>query len=90
MLKAMLSKAFLCKRLQRVTVTHTCVVIWCLQTLFVQRLHEVEAAGDAPGSSAPTGLPQKELLSWYFDKMVERCLLPARFHVKHVFLHDVN
>lgn len=56
--------------------TQTCMVLWwCLQTLFVQRLHEVEAAGDAPSSSAPTGLPQKELLSWYFDKMVERCLL---------------
>ena len=48
-----------------------------MQTLFVQRLHEVEAASDVPGSSAPTGLPQKELLSWYFDKMVERCLLPS-------------
>ena len=77
MLKAMLSEACLCKGLQCVTVQHdTCMVIWWMQTLFVQRLHEVEAAGDAPGSSAPTGLPQKELLSWYFDKMVERCILP--------------
>lgn len=60
--------------MQGLTVKHdTCMVLWCLQTLFVQRLHEVEAAGDAPSSSAPTGLPQKELLSWYFDKMVERC-----------------
>lgn len=47
-----------------------------MQTLFVQRLHEVEATGDAPGLSTQ-GLPQKELLSWYFDKMVERCALPA-------------
>ena len=49
--------------------------MWYVQTLFVQRLQEVEAAGDAPGTSAPTGvsgLPQKDLLSWYFDKMVER------------------
>jgi len=55
-----------------------------LQTLFVQRLREVEAAGDAAGSSAEpsqAGLPQKDLLSWYFDKMVERyeslCILNA-------------
>ena len=52
---------------------------FCLQTLFVQRLREAEAAGDAAGDAAgssaePTlaGLPQKDLLSWYFDKMVER------------------
>ncbi len=41
----------------------------------MQRLREVEAAGDAAGSSAEpslAGLPQKDLLSWYFDKMVER------------------
>ncbi len=41
----------------------------------MQRLREAEAAGDAAGSSAePTlaGLPQKDLLSWYFDQMVER------------------
>ncbi|DBA75227.1 TPA: MCM DNA helicase complex subunit mcm6 [Trebouxia sp. C0004] len=45
-----------------------------VKTLFVQRLREVEAAGDAAGSSAEpsqAGLPQKDLLSWYFDKMVE-------------------
>lgn len=52
------------------------MTMWCVQTLFVQRLHEVEATGDLPGSSTQ-GLPQKELLSWYFDKMVERCALPA-------------
>lgn len=51
------------------------MVLCCMQTLFVQRLREAEVAGDAPGSSATAGaagLPQKELLSWYFDKMVER------------------
>ena len=46
-----------------------------LQTLFVQRLREAEVAGDAASSSAEpsqAGLPQKDLLSWYFDKMVDR------------------
>lgn len=45
-----------------------------VKTLLVQRLHEVEASGEAAGSSAEpgqAGLPQKDLLSWYFDKMVE-------------------
>ena len=41
----------------------------------MQRLREAEAAGDAAGSSAEpskAGLPQKDVLSWYFEKMVDR------------------
>ena len=70
--------------LQRQHFAYVASCGFCLQTLFVQRLREVEASGEAAGSSAEpsqAGLPQKDLLSWYFDKMVERykslCILSA-------------
>ena len=45
-----------------------------LQTLFVQRLREEESSSAASSADEPAqiGLLQKDLLSWYFDKMVER------------------
>lgn len=55
------------------SLPHLHDVVLCLQTLFVQKLREVEAAGDVASATASAlGLQQKELLSWYFDKMVER------------------